>query len=365
MRLSDYAISRNNNFNLIRFLAALAVVLYHSGPILGLRPCLGFLIDHLGLSLGDIALDVFFITSGYLVTGSLFNRGSLVAFLWARALRIYPALGVMLVLTSFVLAPTMTSLSLPSYFASPTTYEYFVRCATLIAGVRWSLPGVFESAPLKDQFNMSLWTLPVELRLYLYLAAGWLLFAAAPRIRSSALAFLAPLAAALFLVIIIRGRVFGAPFAVGDIRVFMFLYGSAIYMWRDKVPLRLETLVAAFACLTVAAFDKSTFFLAYLLCLAPIVMHLAYIPRGALRSFNNWGDFSYGVYIYAFPIQQSLVFLFPKISFLAMAGASSFLSVTVAALSWFMIEKPALAHKDDVAAATSRALNFGLAKITA
>jgi peptidoglycan/LPS O-acetylase OafA/YrhL len=365
LRLSDYAISRDNNFNLIRFLAALSVVWYHSGPILGLQPSPAFIIDHLGLSLGDIAIDVFFITSGFLVTGSLFNRGSLIAFLWARALRIYPALWVMLVLTGIVLAPAMTSLSLPSYFASPTTYEYFARCGTLIAGVRWSLPGVFKTLPLKDQFNMSLWTLPVELRLYLFLAAGWLVFAVTPRIRISALASLAPLASALFLVIIVRGRVFGASFNVGDIRVFMFLYGSTLYMWRDKVPLGPETLAAAFACLLFAAFDKSVFFVAYLLCLAPIIMHLAYIPRGVIRSFNNWGDFSYGVYIYAFPIQQTIAFLFPKMSLLAMAGFSSLLSIAVAALSWFLVEKPALAHKDDVAAATSRALNLGLAKITA
>ena len=142
MRLSEYAVGRDNNFNLIRLVAALAVIVTHSVPVLGLPPDRGFSFDHLGLSLGDVAIDAFFVTSGFLVTGSLFNRGNLIAFLWARALRIYPALWVMLVLTVFGLAPALTSLTLPDYFAAPKTYEYFAKCSTLIGGVRWSLPGV-------------------------------------------------------------------------------------------------------------------------------------------------------------------------------------------------------------------------------
>ena len=365
MRLSDYAVGRDNNFNLIRLMAALAVIVTHSFPVLGLPPDRGFAFDNPGLSLGDVAIDVFFVTSGFLVTGSLFNRGSLIAFLWARALRIYPALWAMLVLTVFVLAPALTSLTLAGYFSAPKTYEYFSKCATLIGGVRWSLPGVFEATPLKGEFNGSLWTLPVELRLYLTLAAGWLVFAAAPRIRVRALTLLAPLVSALFLIIIVRGRVFGGPFNPADIRVFMFFYGATLWLWRDRVPLRSSTLAAALACLVLAAFDRSIFFVAYALCLGPLVLHLAYLPKGRILAFNDWGDFSYGVYIYAFPIQQTLAFLFPGMALLLMIGLSSFISLIAAALSWRLIEKRALALKESAAVATSRAFSFGLAKIAA
>jgi peptidoglycan/LPS O-acetylase OafA/YrhL len=359
MRLSEYAVGRDNNFNLIRLLAAFSVIFTHSAPALGLPSDRGFFFNHLG----EMAIDAFFVTSGFLVTASLINRGNLVAFLWARALRIYPALWVMLVLTVFVLAPTLTLLTLPGYFSAPKTYEYFAKCATLIGGVRWSLPGVFETMPLKGEFNGSLWTLPLELRLYLYLAAGWLVFAAAPAIRVRALTVLAPLATAVFLGLILSGRLFATAFNGADIPVFMFLYGTSLYLWRDHIPLSTGLLLAGLACLILAAFDQSLFFVVYVLLLAPLLMHLAYIPKGRIRAFNDWGDFSYGVYIYAFPIQQTLAFLFPNMPFLVMVGLSSFVSVIAAALSWFLIEKRALAHKEDFAAATSRAFSLGLAKI--
>ena len=362
MRLSDYAVGRDNNFNLIRFLAALSVLFGHSVAVLGLPSSREFVFDHLGFSLAEMAVDVFFVASGFLVTASLINRGSLIAYLWARALRIYPALWVMLALTVFGLAPALTTLPLADYFSAPKTWEYFAKCATVLGGVRYSLPGVFETMPRKGEFNGSLWTLPIEFRLYLYLAAGWFVFALTPAIRVRALTVLAPPATVVFLGLILEGRFFAATFNAADIRVFMFLAGSTLYLWRDHVPMGRGLLFAALACLALASFDKSVFFVAYVLLLAPLVLHLAYIPKGRIRAFNGWGDFSYGVYIYAFPIQQTLAFLFPGIGLVALIALAALITIAVAALSWFLIEKRALARKDEAAAATSRALNLGLAK---
>jgi peptidoglycan/LPS O-acetylase OafA/YrhL len=365
VRLSDYAVGRDNNFNLIRLLAALSVIFSHSVAVLGLPGTREIFFDRLGLSAGEMAVDVFFVASGFLVTGSLVNRGSLVAFLWARVLRIYPALWVMLGLTVFVLAPALSTLPLADYFRAPGTHEYFWKCATLIGGVRYSLPGVFETMPVKGEFNGSLWTLPIELRMYLYLAAGWFVFAILPAIRVRALTLIAPVAAGAFLVMILHGRLSGGPFNAANIRVFMFLAGTTLYLWRDKVVLNRGALFALMAALAIASFNKSVFFVAYVLCLAPLILHLAYIPSGRVRSFNAWGDFSYGVYIYAFPIQQTLAFFFPGMSLLAMVALSGLLTLAAAALSWHGIEKRALAQKGDCAAATSRALNLGLTRIAA
>ena len=362
-RLSEYAVGRDNNFNLIRLMAALSVLFSHSVAALGLPSSREFFFDHLGLSLAEMAVDVFFVTSGFLVAGSLVNRGDVIAFLWARALRIYPAIWVMLILTVFVLAPALTTLPLADYFASPKTHDYFVKCATLIGGVRYSLPGVFETNPLHGEFNGSLWTLPIELRLYCYLAAGWLVLAAAPAIRLRAMSIAAPIAACAFLVLILRGRLFGAPFNAADTRVFMFLYGTTLYLWRDKVPMRPAILFAALACLLIASVNEQAFFVVYVVSLAPLVLHLAYLPKGRVLAFNDWGDCSYGVYIYAFPIQQTLAFLFPGMPLIAMILVSAAITLGVAALSWTLIERRALALKGDFAAATSRAFNLGLAKI--
>ena len=362
-RLSEYAVGRDNNFNLIRLVAALSVLFSHSVAALGLPSSREFFFDHLGLSLAEMAVDVFFVTSGFLVAGSLVNRGDVIAFLWARALRIYPAIWVMLILTVFVLAPALTTLPLADYFASPKTHDYFVKCATLIGGVRYSLPGVFETNPLHGEFNGSLWTLPIELRLYCYLAAGWLVLAAAPAIRMRAMSVAAPIVACAYLVLILRDRLFGAPFNAADTRIFMFLYGTTLYLWRDRVPMSPGILFAALACLLIASVNEQAFFVVYVVSLAPLVLHLAYLPKGRVLAFNDWGDCSYGVYIYAFPIQQTLAFLFPGMPLIAMILVSAAITLGVAALSWTLIERRALALKGDFAAATSRAFNLGLAKI--
>src|SRR5271168_144646 len=99
VRLSDYAVGRDNNFTLLRFSAAMTVLFAHSVAALGLPPSAEFFYQRIGFSLGEMGLDMLFVTSGFLVTASLFSRQDLIGYFWARALRVYPALWVMLILT--------------------------------------------------------------------------------------------------------------------------------------------------------------------------------------------------------------------------------------------------------------------------
>ena len=363
MRLSDYAVGRDNNFTLLRFAAAMTVLFAHSIGALGLPPDTEPVFRRVGFSLGEMGLDALFVTSGFLVTASLVNRGDLISFFWARALRVYPGLWVMLALTVFVLAPALTTLPLGDYFTSQTTWTYVEKCATLLGGIRYSLPGVFDALPLKGEFNGSLWTMPVEVRMYIYVAVLWTAFALLPALRPRGMRFVSVVAAALFLAIVLRGRVWGSDFNGANIRMFMYLYGSALYLWRDRAPMGAGLLVALVAALVVASFDRTVFLVVYLLAMAPLVLHLAYVPGGRIRRFNDLGDYSYGVYIYAFPIQQTLAFLFPAMTLAAMMASSAALSVSVAVLSWKLIEERALQHKDDFAAATRRLFTLGLARI--
>src|SRR5271166_6279908 len=343
----------------------MTVLFAHSIAVLGLPSEREFFFNRVGFSLGEMGLDMLFVTSGFLVTASLVSRQDLIGYLWARALRVYPGMWVMLVLTVFVLAPAVTTLPLADYFTSPKTWEYFRKCATLISGVRYSLPGVFESVPLKNEFNGSLWTMPVEVRMYLYLAAIWLALAVAPALRLKVMRFILPLSAGALLATLLRGRLTSGSVNGANIRVFMFLYGSSLYLWRDRMPMSPALLVGLLAGLVLASFDRKVFFVAYAASLAPLVLHLAYLPGGRIRSFNDWGDYSYGVYIYAFPIQQTLAYLFPDMSLGAMMASSALVSIAIAIPSWKLIEERALAKKGDFAAATSRALNLNLARIAA
>jgi peptidoglycan/LPS O-acetylase OafA/YrhL len=186
-----------------------------------------------------------------------------------------------------------------------------------------------------------------------------------PRIRVQALKVMIPMAAAVYAVLIVKAQFLTGNANGGAIRTFMFLYGSALYLWRDKAPMSPAALVALPAILVLASVNQTVFFLAYAAFLAPLVLHLAYLPGGRVRRFNGWGDFSYGVYIYAFPIQQTLVWLTPGLSLGAMVALSCLITLAVAVLSWNLVERPALARKEDFAAATSRAFQLGLAKVAA
>jgi peptidoglycan/LPS O-acetylase OafA/YrhL len=329
MRLSEYTVGRDNNFTLLRFAAAMTVLFAHSVAVLGLPPEREFFFKRLGFSLGEMGLDMLFVTSGFLVTASLVVRQDLIAYLWARILRVYPGLLVMLVLTVFVLAPALTTLPYGDYYASPMTWEYFRKCATLIGGVRYSLPGVFDNVPLKGEFNGSLWTMPVEVRMYLYLAAIYVALAVVPALRLRAMRIVLPLSAAVLIAI--------------------------LFVWRDRIPIGSRLLVGLLAALVLASFDKTLFFVVYAACLAPLVLHLVYVPGGRIRRFNDWGDYSYGVYIYAFPVQQTLAFFFPAMSLAGMMASSAVVSVAIAIVSWKLIEERALSLKGD--------FDLGLAKI--
>jgi peptidoglycan/LPS O-acetylase OafA/YrhL len=359
MRLSEHAKSRDNNFTLLRLLAALTVVLAHSGPMLGVGPSeQDFLFVHIGRAFGPIALDWLFVTSGFLVTASLFQRGDLNHFIWARALRLYPALWLCLPLTVLILAPLLSSLPAKDYYASKETWTYFWRNATLFNGIRYSLPGVFDANPLKGQFNGSLWTLPVELRMYVFCAIGWLAFSWRPGWRVPALRIVAP-AVALFLYCLILRR-FSRGIAISnvDVAIFMFFMGATLYFWRDKASLSWTGFAALPLLVAVAALiDRELAFAVYLLCSAPFLLHLAYLPGGKIRKVNGWGDYSYGIYIYAFPVQQTLAHFFPAMPLALMVLAAGAIAWALAWCSWRLVEKRAMEMKNSCAEATQRLID--------
>ena len=125
-RLAEYVYSRDNNFNLLRFVAASLVLLSHSYP-LSLGPDTPEpLVSSFGITLGGLAVDIFFITSGFLVAASLYSR-SLVAYLWARFVRIYPALVVAVLFCVFVVGMAFTTVGAAEYLTDSTTLKFLVE----------------------------------------------------------------------------------------------------------------------------------------------------------------------------------------------------------------------------------------------
>ncbi|MSQ50891.1 MAG: acyltransferase [Betaproteobacteria bacterium] len=348
-RLSQLAQNRDNNFNLIRFVAALTVLVDHSFPLVtGTSEAEPFR-DSLGIALGNMAVDVFFITSGFLVTASLLQRKSLLAFVWARILRIYPALIVMVLLCVFALGLWFTSLSPADYLAHPATRLFALQNSTLVTGVVFSLPGVFSAIPYRRFVNGSLWTMPIEMYMYISLALLWLALAVFRSRQTKILRVATVVIAAALLGAHLSNHFRGHP-DDNLIRLsYMFFAGAAFFAMRDHVRLSRAGFSVAAAVLLMSIADKNLFFAAYDLSVPYILLWLAYIPAGAIRRFNGIGDYSYGFYIYAFPIQQSIMATVAGMTVAGLIAYSTPITLVFAVLSWHCIEKHALRYKFDPA----------------
>ncbi|MFZ6872943.1 acyltransferase family protein [Undibacterium sp. Di27W] len=343
MRLSACIASRDNNLNLFRIVAALAVLFGHSFALLAQPEPWGVLT---GMTPGSVAVDVFFIVSGMLVTASLMSRQSVIDYVCARVLRIFPALTVMLLLTVFVLGPCFTSLSLYDYFSTAKTWQYLLKCGSLLFGMAYKLPGVFAHNPYPDAVNGSLWTMPNEIKMYLLLLVFWCGLAFSQKKRLQILKYLLPALTLLAGVLVFVRHFYLHDDSQFTRLLFMFFSGASLFVLKEKLVLARLFFYPLLALVLLAAFiDKSVFFTIYTLAIAYLVVCFAYLPAGWIRRYNALGDYSYGVYIYAFPVQQAIAALFPGIAVWSMVLVSAFVTMSLAIFSWHRIEKPALALK--------------------
>lgn len=342
--LSNYSQGRDNNFNLLRFLAATLVLYSHSFALtLGTGDAEPLRLDY-GMTWGAIAVDVFFIASGFLIAKSIFSTTSFLTFTVSRVLRIYPALIVALFLSVFVMGAVFTTMPLLEYLGEAQTYVYFLRNSFILLGVEYRLPGVFESVPYQFAVNGSLWTLPYELKMYVFLVVLLQVFKVVEtklsgRVSVSFL-FLMLVVVSLFLNVVLYAK---NGEAYKSLHLFaMFFWGVAYYVYRGRVIMSGTAFIAVLIIVLVSMYFNKLFFYFYVLGLPYLVFYLAYVPAGVVRRFNDLGDYSYGIYIYAFPVQQSIVFLIPDISVSEMVVLSFFVTLSFAVASWRLVEKKAL-----------------------
>jgi len=345
--LSHYANSRDNNFNLIRFVAAVLVLYTHSFALTTGDPNAEPLRLSLGMTWGTIAVDVFFITSGFLIAGSYFRNRNLVAFTWARILRITPALVLAMVFCVFGVGLYFTTNPRAEYLSDAMTVKYFLRNITLYLGVAYRLPGVFAALPFPGAVNGSLWTLPHEIHMYTYLAVvGTVLNQVRPRLSDGVLRRVFLVLAACGLAANLANHFLGFTAPETTHLFAMFFVGVAFYVGRESVRLNGGLFAACAVSLAVSLIQRDAFFVVYNLVLAYLIFYVAYVPGGAVRRFNQMGDYSYGIYIYAFPVQQSLVALNPGITGGRLMLAATGLTFGLAFLSWHLVEKRFLRLKN-------------------
>lgn len=286
-------------------------------------------------------LPMFFIVSGYLVTGSALRTRNTLTFLAFRALRIAPALVVEVTLSAILLGPLLTEKTLADYFSDPLFARYFLN---ITGSLHLFLPGLFESNPVSGIVNLNLWTLKPEF--YCYLLIALLIFSKLifNRTYFSSLAIVVLLAAAAY---VIRGKNLQNFLAVVDWKflILSFILGCLAYHWNHRIVVSHGRAIAAapVACL---AFMHPSLILFGLLAATYLVVYVGMFklyPPGFLRN----GDYSYGIYLFGFPIQQTLVHFLPSefTNGFTVLLLGLPLTVALAMLSWSLVEKPTLELK--------------------
>jgi peptidoglycan/LPS O-acetylase OafA/YrhL len=341
----------STGFDYLRIGLATSVVLVHSfqvayGP--GIQDDIANSNFHF---LVNSILPVFFALSGFLVAGSL-ERNNLVTFGALRVLRIVPALGVEILLSALIIGAIFTALPLADYFSSPGFWVYFLN---IVGVIHQQLPGVFGANPYPDVVNISLWTIPFELECYIALAVLSVVFR-----RSKVFFLIVPLA--IVLIATAKGvyqygihyhHVQGEEHHLGGrALVVSFLFGVNVYLWRDKLP---YSDVIGILCL-VSGFVLISFYRLQYSGMAPLAYATVWIGlKDIPRSFviDN-GDYSYGVYLFASPIQQMLATFAWLQHWWLNFGMALCGSLLYASFSWHCIEKPILARKSIFTSATNR-----------
>jgi peptidoglycan/LPS O-acetylase OafA/YrhL len=335
-KLSSRVYGRDNNFTLIRIAAASLVLFSHSFLLAPGGPYAEPWRATLGLSIGSFAVDVFFVTSGLLVTASLSRSQSIVEFAAARFFRIWPALLAVLFLTVFVLGPVCTSLPLHDYFFQHQTWGYLAHNATLLGDTRLVLPGVFEVWH-KPEVNVSLWTLPYEVRCY---AGLLLLWVAAPTRRFFHGAVIALFAVLLALHV---GSLGDHTVEYSPFRLYcLFAAGCALFVMSSYIELSAVLGLVFLSAVLMSSLSREIFAWVYTLAIPYLVVCSAYIVDGGLRVYNRLGDYSYGVYIFGWPVQQIVVSLCPHLTPLQVFAVAMPVTVGIAVCSWRFVERPSI-----------------------
>lgn len=319
----------HNHFHALRLFAAWLVIWSHAYAITGRPNDEPFAHLTMAKSAGALAVDVFFVVSGFLVAASV-QRHAWPRFLLARALRIYPALLVCIVLTVFVLGPLLTTHA--GYWTDARTWQYLLGNATLWRAEFW-LPGVFEGLP-RDAVNGSLWTLPIEVRLYLALLVAALVGMLRPRRYLAAWALAIAGAAAYAL----RAGPLPEHLAYLAWAAAFFITGTLLWLWRDRIRLSWWACAGLLAA-AVALRGSTAFAAAYFALVAYGTFCVAF--RARLPAIRRT-DLSYGVYLYGWPMQQ-LALLAGATTVWANTLVATALALGCAAVSWFLVERPALA----------------------
>lgn len=352
---------RSSGFDYLRIALSVLIVVWHTLYVgHGLDGEVWVWTGPLG-PLPYVLVPSFFSLSGFLIAGSVL-RHDLFSFLTLRVVRIVPALFCEVTISAFIIGPLLTGLTLRQYFASPELWAYLQN---IVGYIHYLLPGVFLENPT-PYVNIQLWTIPHELRCYIAIAVLAIL-GVVRRPGWFALLLAAAIAAAF-----LNGALFGhfPPVLArpeGKICVLAFLADVLLFLARDRIPYNWPMFAAAVACAWLTVSYGPTSYVS-VLPVAYVTVWLGLQNPRKLRIVAG-ADYSYGVYLYGFPIQQAVYQLGGRDWYINLP-VSLLLSFVAAYLSWTLVEAKVLEHRKPILARVARTRQAiaavpGLSRLTA
>ncbi|MEL6437800.1 MAG: acyltransferase [Cyanobacteria bacterium J06621_8] len=334
-------ISRKNNFDLIRLLAALVVLIAHTGYVSQNQVFL----DFSGIFSSKVAVDAFFIISGFLIFRSFENSSSLGSYIKKRIKRIVPAYVTVILVSAFGLYFVSTA-NFKEYFNLEFVKYVFFNLLTLNF-LHPYLPGVFETHPV-TKVNTSLWTIKVEVMFYIAVPLIAYILHKTRKVWAIAAIYLASILYSMAIVQLVIQLEKPSLMVLENqlpAQLAFFMSGALLFYFYEQFHRQAHLYLAiATAVILVHNFAMEIYFL-YPLALGVVVIYFCLIFQ-YLGNFSKHGDFSYGIYIWHLPIMQVIyhynLFQTPWIgallSYVCVFGVSY--------LSWNYIEKPFLAKRN-------------------
>ena len=325
--------NNKNCFDFLRFFFAANILLAHLCE-LSQNKRLEFLSN---FSDSIIAIKGFFIISGFLVAKSYTNTPSLNEYFIKRAKRIMPAYIVVLLFSAITLS-FFSSFSFSDYFTDINVYKYLAWNSIFLNFMHPCLPGLFENN-LMCAVNGALWTLKVEEGFYIVLPFIFYF------INKSKKPFLVlgSLYVLSLLYWFVMESYFNQPLLAKQLPGYLAYFATGIFLFLNidfVLQNKNKLFVVSLLVLIISVFSRFQLAIVYPAAFGTIVIIAAY----SLPFFNNfgkYGDFTYGLYIYHFPIIQLFrqYDLFEKYNPILMAFSVIIITLFFALLSWFLIEK--------------------------
>jgi peptidoglycan/LPS O-acetylase OafA/YrhL len=336
--MKDSLLARRGFCNFIRLLAAIGVLISHSYPVSGEGPD-----PFIGnIPVGELAVSVFFVLSGFFIYSSSAQH-SLKEFTFLRAARIFPALVLVNTTVIFLIGPILSihGGNTNYWLTNSSPLSYFFYNSSLVFGLQSGIGTLLSSVPFPHVINGSLWTLPTEIKCYVLCA---LLALISKLVKNNLPVYSCMiLFAAIYVLNLLEISLTQSIFTIASLKLFLIFFTGAVCA-RVNLPPNLKfggwlflTVIITLIFLLIPR-DLLPFFFWLVIPL------IAYTPMRIVRYFGflNQRDYSYGMYLWAFPIAQVMVYFEVVDAALPLAISGGLITLLCALLSWHLLELPVL-----------------------